>query len=121
MFPKQNGQRLKIGLRDRLAALNESSSERVSQARNPGAVEVALAVRSDLDATTDALAILTRVTAERAHRTRQLADVTRALPDSAFLVSIRLETDGRGTLAGYAPRVAQVLARLERAGANAIE
>jgi hypothetical protein len=86
-------------------------------ARIRPAVETAIAVRSDLDATTDALALLARVSAGRAHRAKQLADLARALPDSAFLVSVRFEPDGRGSLAGYAPSAAQVLARLERSGA----
>lgn len=99
-------------IRDERAATHEL--ERLTPA-----VEAAIAMRSDLDATTDALAILARVSAGRAHRARQLAELAHALPDSAFLVSLRLEPDGRGSLAGYAPSAAQVLARLERAGALA--
>jgi len=81
------------------------------------ALQVALNVRTDLDGATDALALLSRASSGRARRARLLAALTRALPDSAFLVSVRLEPDGRGTLAGYAPSAASVVARLERAGA----
>jgi len=88
-------------------------------ARIRPAVEGAMAVRSDLDGTDDALATLSRAAAGRAHRVRVLADLAGALPDSAFLVSVRLDMDGRGSLAGYAPNAAHVLARLERAGAIA--
>jgi hypothetical protein len=94
-------------------------SERVAErelAHIRPAVESAIAVRSDLDATDDALAVLSRAAVGRAHRVRLLAELTRALPDSGFLVSVRLEPDGRGSLAGYAPSAAQVLARLERTG-----
>jgi len=81
----------------------------------PG-LEAALTVQTDLDGATDALALLARVADDRSHRARFLASLARALPDSAFLVSLRLEPDGRGSIAGYAPNAAQVLARLERAG-----
>ncbi len=81
----------------------------------PG-LEAALSIRADLDGATDALALLARVAGTRSHRARFLASLARALPDSAFLVSVRLEPGGRGSIAGYASNASQVLARLERAG-----
>jgi hypothetical protein len=77
-------------------------------------LEQALTTRRDLDAATAALAFLARRETERPRRALLLARVTRALPDSAFLATIRLEADGRGALVGYAPRAADVVAALER-------
>lgn len=77
-------------------------------------VERALETRRDLDRTTDALEVLERAARQRSTVAALLADLTRALPDSAFLAVFRLESDGRGTLVGYAPRSGPVLAALAR-------
>jgi hypothetical protein len=79
-------------------------------------VSAALRVRADLDAATDALGVLGRAGAGRSRRARFLADLTRALPDSVFLVSLRLDPDQTGALAGFASHAAPVIARLEQAG-----
>jgi len=46
-----------------------------------------------------------------------LAAVTSALPDSAVLTSLTIESDGRGVITGAARRAADVVARLERSRA----
>jgi hypothetical protein len=92
----------------------ERGAERELEHLRP-ALEAALTVERDLDATSQALAAFAAAQSERPRRARFLADLTRALPDSAFLVSLRLEPDGTGALSGFAPHAAVVLARLERA------
>jgi hypothetical protein len=76
-------------------------------------VTSALAARADLGRMTDALAFLAGVDQRRTHHAALLARVTAALPDSAFLASFRVDPEGRGMLAGYAPRAADVVAALE--------
>ncbi len=76
-------------------------------------VTSALSARADLDRVTDALAFLAGVEQRRTHHAALLARVTVALPDSAFLAAFRVDPDGRGMLAGYAPRAADVVAALE--------
>lgn len=80
------------------------------------ALDDALMVQRDLDAATDALGVMTAAQSGKASRSRFLAGLTRALPDSVFLVGLRLEGDGTGSLSGYAPQAAAVVARLERGG-----
>ncbi len=81
-------------------------------ARLGPAVNAAIAVRRDLDASTTALAALGGA-GSGGRYARFLADLTRALPDSAFLATVSLE-DAGGRLVGYAPSAAAVVARLER-------
>ncbi len=82
-------------------------------ARLGPAVDAAVAVRRDLAATTAALEVLGARSAG-ARPVRVLADLARALPDSAFLASARFERDGTVRLSGYAKSAARVLERLER-------
>jgi hypothetical protein len=77
-------------------------------------LEQALAERRDLDAATEALDFLSRAEAQRPRQAALLARVTHGLPDSAFLSVFRIEADGRGTIVGFAPRAADVVAALER-------
>lgn len=93
----------------------ERGAERELRRLRP-AVEAALAAERDLDATGQALAAFAAAQSELPRRARFLADLTRALPDSGFLVSLRLDPDGAGVLSGYAPHAAAALARLERTG-----
>lgn len=74
----------------------------------------AMAVRRDLDATTEAIGVLASAEQRKHHRTRFIANLTQALPDSAFLVSLRFEPTS-GVLSGYARRAADVMARMEQA------
>jgi len=83
-------------------------------ARLRPAFEVALDVRRDLDATTEALGVLAAAERTRHFRARVLASLADALPDSAFLVNLRLNADGTGSMAGYAPRAAVLVTRLGR-------
>jgi hypothetical protein len=75
-------------------------------------LEQALTVERDLATAENALA---RIAALRATRSRDgalLAAVTRALPDSAYLVSLRRGREGRVTLMGVAPAAARVVTAL---------
>jgi hypothetical protein len=77
--------------------------------------EQALTVERDVARAEDALA---RIAALRATRSRDgalLAAVTRTLPDSAYLVSLRRSRDGRVTLMGVAPSAARVVTALASA------
>ncbi len=94
---------------------NERAAER-ELARLKPALDGALAVQRDLDAAHDALGAIAAAQAGKMYRARFLARLTSALPDSAFLVGLRLEPDGTGSLSGYAPRAAAVVAQLERRG-----
>ena len=78
------------------------------------AVNAAIAVRADFYAASEALAVAGRAESANAHRARFLAALARALPDSAFLVSLELDADGGGMMSGYAPGATATLARLER-------
>lgn len=73
----------------------------------------AASVRADLDRTTEALVMLDLAQRTRSRTAAVLADVSRALPDSAFVASVRIDQSGI-TLSGYAPRIAPVAARLRR-------
>jgi hypothetical protein len=85
--------------------------------RSSRAVERALAVRRDLDAATEALAFLSRAEAGRPRLAKLLADLTGALPDSAFIAFLRVDAERRGTLVGYAPAAGRVVTALERVAA----
>jgi hypothetical protein len=85
--------------------------------RSSPAVERALAVRRDLDASTEALAFLSRAEAGRPRLAQLLADLTGALPDSAFIAFLRVDGERRGTLVGYAPAAGRVVTALERVAA----
>jgi hypothetical protein len=78
------------------------------------AVQRAASVRGDLDQASDALEILNRADSGRLRVASLLARLTRALPDTAFLVMLRVDARGRGVLVGYAPQAAAVVAALDR-------
>ncbi|HET9292667.1 MAG TPA: hypothetical protein VLA95_07945 [Gemmatimonadales bacterium] len=64
-------------------------------------------------------AALGAVDSAAAHRGRVLEAVLRAaaaIPDSAYLVTVALDTSGAGRMAGVAPKAVVVLASAERAG-----
>ena len=77
-------------------------------------LQEALGVRRDLDATTGALGVL-HSASDRSGTAVFLASLARALPDSAFLVTLRIENDGQVLLSGYATHATQVPPALERA------
>jgi hypothetical protein len=81
-----------------------------------GGIDAALAVRRDGSDAAAALAAIAAAEANTPRRARFLANLTRAMPDSAFVVTLRLDAAGNGMIAGYAPRAAAVVARLERSG-----
>ncbi len=88
----------------------ENAARRELAALGPS-VDAALSVRRDLTAVTAALATVGAAPAGR--YARLLADIARALPDSAFLATASFEP-GAGRLTGYAPSATATVARLER-------
>jgi hypothetical protein len=96
-----------------VALIHQRSAAEAELLRLRQDVTSALAARADLDHITDALAFLGHAEERRTHHAALLARVTAALPDSAFLAAFRVDPDGRGMLAGYAPRAAEVVAALE--------
>jgi len=78
------------------------------------AVDSALAVRRDLDAATGVMATIARAEGERSRHLALLAALTRALPDSSVVVSLRVAPDSTVRLSGYAAGAARVLARIEQ-------
>lgn len=78
------------------------------------AADSALEVRRNLD---EGRAVLATIQSARASRSRTLsflAALTAAIPDSATLVALQLGADGVVRITGFAPRAAQVLARVGR-------
>lgn len=78
------------------------------------AVDSVLALRRDLVRLRSALMTLARPDRERSRMLPLLADLTGALSDSTFLVTLAVEPSGVVRLAGYTPRAAQALAELGR-------
>jgi hypothetical protein len=77
------------------------------------AMDSALALRRDVDAAAEVLATVNAAAQSRSRQLALLADLTRFLPDSSVLVSLRIAPDSTVRLAGYAASGAQVLAQLE--------
>jgi hypothetical protein len=77
-------------------------------------VDSALAARRDLDAGTLALATVDAAARARSRHLVLLAQLSRALDDSTYLVALKVGVEGTVRLVGYAPRAARVLAALER-------
>jgi hypothetical protein len=72
----------------------------------------ALAVERDMAQAEDALGRIAEARATRSTDAGLLATVTRALPDSAYLLSLRRSREGRVTLMGVAPSAARVVTAL---------
>jgi len=77
-------------------------------------VDSALAVRRDLAAGTLAVATVGAAERSRSRHLVLLAQLSRTLDDSTYLVALRVGVEGTVHLVGYAPRAARVLAALER-------
>jgi hypothetical protein len=75
-------------------------------------LEQALTVERDLATAEDALARIAEARAARSRDGALLGAVTRALPDSAYLVSLRRGREGRVSLMGVAPSAARVVTAL---------
>jgi general secretion pathway protein L len=75
-------------------------------------LEQALTVERDIAQAEDALGRIAEARAMRSRDAALLAAVTRALPDSACLLSLRRGRDGRVTLMGVAPSAARVVTAL---------
>lgn len=83
---------------------------------NAAGLDSALSMHRELAAGRATLETIALARGERSRRLALLADLTRALGDSAFLVALRAGPDGVVRLSGYAPSAARVLADLERMG-----
>jgi len=81
------------------------------------AIDSALAVRRELAAARATLGLMARAERVRSRHLGLLADLTRALRDSTFLVALRVAPDGTLRLGGYAPVAARALADLEHVAA----
>jgi Tfp pilus assembly protein PilN len=79
------------------------------------ALDAAVAVERDLTLADGLLAAVRSAQTARSRDTELLSALTRALPDSAYLLSLRRGRDGRVTVVGFGPSAARVLAALERA------
>ena len=79
-------------------------------------VDSALAARRELDAGRATLATMAAAERDRSRHLALLADLTRALGDSAYLTTCQVGADGTVRISGYAPSAPTVLATLERLG-----
>lgn len=79
-------------------------------------VDSALAARRELDAGRATLATMAGAERDRSRHLALLADLTRALGDSAYLTTYQVGADGTVRISGYAPSAPTVLATLERLG-----
>jgi hypothetical protein len=101
-----------IGLIRVNGAVRSSRSELITLGP---ALDAAVAVERDL---TLADGLLTAVQGAQAARSRDaelLSLLTRTLPDSAYLLSLRRGRDGRVTVVGFGPSAAETLAAIGRA------
>lgn len=95
--------------------LGASAREAEQEVRSLGpAVDSALALRRDVEAASEVLATVDAAAQGRSRHLALLADLTRFLPDSSVLVTVRIAPDSTVRLAGYAASGAQVLAQLEQ-------
>lgn len=94
-----------------LAALDSSTRFLQAVAQS---LDSAVAQRRDLDAGRATLQTMSTAAARRSRQLALLADLTGALDDSVFLVTLRIGPGQELRLAGYAPRAARVLAKLDR-------
>jgi hypothetical protein len=78
------------------------------------AVDSALVLRRELAEAHAALALLRAIEARRSRHLELLAQLTGALGDSAYVVALRVGSDGTVRVAGYAPVAARALAAFER-------
>jgi hypothetical protein len=76
-------------------------------------VDTALALRRDLAGAQSALGVFRSAEASRSRYLALVAELTRVLGDSIYLVALRVGVDGTVRLAGYAPVAARALAALE--------
>jgi hypothetical protein len=74
-------------------------------------------IQREIAAGSAMIAALESDAARRTAMIELLASVTGAVPDSAFLTSLTVDSAGRGFLGGYARRSSEVVARLERSAA----
>jgi Fimbrial assembly protein (PilN) len=96
----------------RLLTALHSSTQFLDSVAKP--LDSALAQRRDLDAGRATLETMAAARARRSHQLPLLADLTSALGDSVFLVTLRLGPGTEVHLAGYAPQASRVLRDLER-------
>jgi hypothetical protein len=91
-----------------------SSEARRELAINAVAIDSALMIRRELDAARGALADFATAERGRSQTLTLVAEATRVLGDSAFLVALRIEPNGLVRVVGFAPSASRVVANLER-------
>lgn len=96
----------------RLAWTLHSATQYLAATRT--AVDSALTLRRELNLGRATLATIALAERARSRRLPLLAEVTRVLDDSAFLVAFRVGPDGIVRVTGYAASAARVLAQLEQ-------
>jgi hypothetical protein len=80
------------------------------------AADSALSARRELDEARTTLETIARTRADRSRSLRLLAGLTAALPDSVSIIALQVSPTGQVRVTGYAPRAADVLARVGRVG-----
>jgi hypothetical protein len=80
------------------------------------AADSALNARRELDEAHTTLETIARARGGRSRSLRLLAGLTAALPDSVSIIALQVSPTGQVRVTGYAPRAADVLARVGRVG-----
>ena len=79
-------------------------------------VQALLAARAQSDDARRMVLAVLAADRNGARTSRLLVELARMLPDSAFLTSVALRSDGSGVVSGAAPRPTDVVVQLERSG-----
>lgn len=95
-----------------LLLANHRLSEELTQLREPSAA--LLRARRELSSATGMISAIEQSQAQRAALAMRIAEIVRALPDSAYLTSLALSSQGVGRLTASARDPAAVIARLEQ-------
>lgn len=90
-------------------------STRAELAELGPALDAAVAVERDVALANEMLGAVRAARISRSRDAVLLSVLTRALPDSAYLVSLHRSRDGRVAVQGYAPSAADLVAALSRA------
>lgn len=97
----------------RLLLAERQADRRLAELRQPAAA--VRNARRELDRAGAMTSAIARSSARQMAMARRMAALAAALPDSAYLVSLSLDSAGNGVIGGSAPAAALVMARLERA------
>lgn len=101
-----------IGVASHMRQLQAVNREIATLARPVAALREA---RHQLALARETIAVLDHQQGNRTRVVALMSAIAGALPDSSFLTSLTLESDGSGRITGYASRASEVLARLDAA------